>query len=44
MISQFISLQVDSLSQATQTAVDATNPALTNEVSVLEFIFKGGVF
>jgi biopolymer transport protein ExbB len=44
MISNLIRLQVDSLSQATQTAVDTANVALNTEVSVLEFIFKGGVF
>jgi biopolymer transport protein ExbB len=44
MINNLIRLQVDTLSQATQTAVDTTNAALNQEVSVLEFIFKGGVF
>lgn len=43
MISTFLQLQVDSLAQAIPTA-DTTNAALTNEVSVLEFIFKGGLF
>ncbi len=43
MISTFLQLQVDSLAQNIPTA-DTANPALTNEVSVLEFIFKGGLF
>lgn len=43
MISTFLQLQVDSLAQNIPTA-DTTNPALTNEVSVLEFLFKGGLF
>ena len=43
MISTFLQLQVDSLAQAIPTAAP-TNPALTNEVSVLEFILKGGIF
>ena len=46
MISSFIRLQVDSLSQATQAvqAAAETNPALNQEISVLEFVFKGGFF
>ncbi|MFM2213488.1 MAG: hypothetical protein RL427_751 [Bacteroidota bacterium] len=43
MISTFLQLQVDTLAQAIPAAAP-TNPALTNEVSVLEFILKGGVF
>ncbi|WP_295338485.1 MotA/TolQ/ExbB proton channel family protein [Flavobacterium sp.] len=43
MISTFLQLQVDSLAQNIPT-VDTANPALTNEVSVLEFLFKGGLF
>jgi biopolymer transport protein ExbB len=43
MISTFLQLQVDSLAQAIPTA-DTANAALTNEVSVLEFITKGGLF
>jgi biopolymer transport protein ExbB len=43
MISTFLQLQVDSLAQAIPTAAP-TNAALTNEVSVLEFILKGGIF
>jgi biopolymer transport protein ExbB len=43
MISTFLQLQVDTLAQAIPSA-DTTNTALTNEVSVLEFIFKGGIF
>jgi biopolymer transport protein ExbB len=43
MISTFIQLQVDSLAQAIP-SVDTANNPLTNEVSVLEFIFKGGIF
>jgi len=43
MISTFLQLQVDSLAQNIPTA-NTTNPALTNEVSVLEFLFKGGLF
>ena len=39
----FLQLQVDSLAQNIPTANPA-NPALTNEVSVLEFLFKGGLF
>ena len=43
MISTFLQLQVDTLAQAIPSA-DTTNNPLTNEVSVLEFIFKGGIF
>ncbi len=43
MISTFLQLQVDTLAQAIPAAAP-TNPALTNEVSVLEFILKGGIF
>jgi biopolymer transport protein ExbB len=43
MISTFLQLQVDTLAQAIPTA-DTANAALTNEVSVLEFITKGGLF
>jgi len=43
MISTFLQLQVDTLAQA-NTAADTANAALTNEVSVLEFITKGGLF
>ena len=43
MISTFLQLQADTLAQAIPT-VDKANAALTNEVSVLEFIFKGGLF
>lgn len=43
MISAFLQLQVDSLAQAVPT-VDAANAALANEVSVLQFVFKGGIF
>ncbi|MCX6172984.1 MAG: MotA/TolQ/ExbB proton channel family protein [Flavobacterium sp.] len=42
-MSTFLQLQVDSLAQAIPTAA-TTNAALTNEVSVLEFILKGGIF
>ncbi|MEK8180415.1 MotA/TolQ/ExbB proton channel family protein [Flavobacterium buctense] len=42
-MSTFLQLQVDTLAQAIPTA-DTANAALTNEVSVLEFIFKGGLF
>jgi biopolymer transport protein ExbB len=43
MISTFLQLQVDTLAQAIPAAAP-TNAALTNEVSVLEFILKGGIF
>ena len=43
MISTFLQLQADTLAQAIPT-VDKATAALTNEVSVLEFIFKGGLF
>ena len=43
MISSFIQLQVDTLSQAIPNAVAEKLPVNT-EISVLEFIFKGGVF
>jgi biopolymer transport protein ExbB len=43
MISTFLQLQVDTVAQAIP-SVDTTNNPLTNEVSVLEFIFKGGLF
>ena len=43
MISTFLQLQVDSLAQNIP-AANTANPALTNEVSVLEFLFKGGLF
>jgi biopolymer transport protein ExbB len=43
MISTFLQLQVDTLAKALP-AVDKANTALTNEVSVLEFILKGGFF
>lgn len=43
MISTFLQLQADTLAQVIPT-VDKVNAALTNEVSVLEFIFKGGLF
>ncbi|GGC92459.1 biopolymer transporter ExbB [Flavobacterium lutivivi] len=43
MISSFIRLQVDSLAQHLPTEA-VQNTALTKEISVLEFIFKGGVF
>ncbi len=43
MISTFLQLQVDTLAQAA-TAPHTANAALTNEVSVLEFITKGGLF
>jgi len=43
MIFTFLQLQADSLAQVLP-AVDKANEALTNEVSVLEFIFKGGLF
>jgi biopolymer transport protein ExbB len=43
MISTFLQLQVDTLAKAIPAAAP-TNPALTNEVSVLEFILKGGIF
>jgi biopolymer transport protein ExbB len=43
MFTNFISLQADTLTQAIPKAV-TENPALTNEISVLEFIFKGGFF
>lgn len=43
MISTFIQLQVDTLSQAATSAVADKLPVNT-EISVLEFIFKGGFF
>ncbi len=43
MISTFLQLQVDTFAQAA-TAAHTANAALTNEVSVLEFITKGGLF
>lgn len=43
MMSTFLQLPADSLAQALP-VVDQANAALTNEVSVLEFIFKGGLF
>ena len=43
MISSFIQLQVDTLSQAATNAVADKLPVNT-EISVLEFIFKGGFF
>ena len=43
MISSFIQLQVDTLSQAATSAVVDKLPVNT-EISVLEFIFKGGFF
>lgn len=43
MISSFIRLQVDSLAQHLPTEA-VQNTALTKEISVLEFIFKGGIF
>lgn len=43
MMSTFLQLPVDTLAQALP-VVDKANAALTNEVSVLEFIFKGGLF
>ena len=43
MISSFIQLQVDTLSQAATSAVADKLPVNT-EISVLEFIFKGGFF
>ena len=42
MISTFLQIQADTLSQAT--AEVAQNTPLNTEVSVLEFIFKGGFF
>lgn len=42
MISTFLQLQVDTLAQTIPTA--QANSALTNEVTVLEFILKGGIF
>jgi biopolymer transport protein ExbB len=42
MISSFIQLQVDTLSQAIPAAVDKL--PVNTEISVLEFIFKGGFF
>ena len=42
MITTFLQIQADTLAQAT--AEVAKNTPLTNEVSVLEFIFKGGFF
>ncbi len=43
MISTFLQLQTDTLAQ-TLPAVDKAASAATNEVSVLGFIFKGGLF
>ena len=43
MISSFIRLQVDSLAQQLPTEA-VQNVALSKEISVLEFIFKGGFF
>ncbi|WP_293872160.1 MotA/TolQ/ExbB proton channel family protein [Flavobacterium sp.] len=43
MSSLFLQLQADTLAKALP-AVDKANAALTNEVSVLEFILKGGFF
>lgn len=42
-MSTFLQVQADTLNQALP-AVEKANAALTNEVSVLEFIFKGGLF
>jgi biopolymer transport protein ExbB len=42
MISSFIQLQVDTLSQATNAVADKL--PVNTEISVLEFIFKGGFF
>ncbi len=42
MISSFIQLQIDTLSQAIPNAVDKL--PVNTEISVLEFIFKGGFF
>ena len=42
MISSFIQLQVDTLSQAIPEAADKL--PINTEISVLEFIFKGGFF
>jgi biopolymer transport protein ExbB len=42
MISTFLQLQADTLAQTIPTA--QANSALTNEVTVLEFILKGGIF
>ncbi len=42
MISTFLQLQVDTLAQTIPAA--QANSALTHEVSVLEFILKGGIF
>jgi len=43
MMITFLQVQADTLAKALP-AVDKANAALTNEVSVLEFIFKGGIF
>ena len=39
----FSFLQTDTIAQAVNEVV-TTDPALTNEISTLSFIFKGGVF
>ncbi len=39
----FSFLQTDTITQAVNN-VATTDPALTNEISTLSFIFKGGVF
>lgn len=44
MINLFIGLQVDTLSQAATGAVVTNVASANNEISVLEFIFKGGFF
>lgn len=43
MIFNFLQLQTDSLSQAV-TNIATTETPINNEISTLEFIFKGGVF
>ena len=43
MMITFLQVPADTLNKALP-AVDKANAALTNEVSVLEFIFKGGIF
>lgn len=42
MIPFFIALQNDTIAKAAEAAVE--NAPITNEISVLEFIFKGGLF
>ena len=44
MITAFLQIQADTLSQAVNPAEVAANLPINTEISVLEFIFKGGFF